>query len=509
MNLRIVLHLISYLLGLEGTAIVLSALVSYQMNDVPEQTVTLLLCGGAVTVVGIIGILLTRTHDKVHAGLREGFAIVSLGWLLISLCGALPFILASKRQWYDAIFETVSGFTTTGASVIDSKLRLWDGRLLENGIEGLSYGILFWRSMTHWIGGMGIVVFFLAILPVLGIGGQSLYNAEVPGVKTRSDQFTPRVASTAKIMFMVYLGLTFLQTLFLYFGGMTFFDAVCHSFSTISTGGFSTKNASIAAYESSYIQVVILFFMFLGSCNFILHYRALTGLPLREYLNEEIRIYCMILVGSILVITAYLFLSDLTDPLSKTAYHHAFWNSLLASAFQVVSISSTTGFSTANYAAWPTVAGVIILGLMFMGGCGGSTSGGIKCVRIILLSKFSISELRISIFPRALQNIRLNGERLEMPVLNRVLGFFMFYMLIAFIFTVLLSFFCQTDLLTLLSASISCISNVGPGFGDIAPDCSFGWMSVPAKLILALEMLIGRLELYTMLIFFLPSFWKK
>ena len=509
MNFRLVIYLISYLIALEGVAVGLSSGVAALMGDSRQHILMLLECGLGTILAGLIGICFFRKHSG-HPGFREGFAVVTFGWLLISLFGAIPFVAVVGMTWFDAVFETVSGFTTTGASVIAKELPLRTGYELPNGIESLPYGILFWRSLTHWIGGMGIVVFSLAILPMIGIGGQALYNAEVPGVKTRSDQFTPRIASTAKILCLVYLGLTFLETLLLFFGGMNLFDAVCHSFATISTGGFSTKNASIAAYYSStYIQLVIIIFMFLAGCNFILHFRALTGLPLKDYLNEEFRTFFLILLTSSLIIAAYLFFSDIRDPASGIAYHHNAKDSILASVFQVVSISTTTGFATANYAVWPAAAGVIIFCLMLMGGCGGSTSGGIKCMRIVLLWKFSLSELRRNIFPHALQNIRLNGERIASSTTNRVLGFLMIYMLTCLVFQLLLTFVCDMDLLTAISGSVTCISNVGPAFGMLSPDKSFAWMSAPAKLLMALEMLIGRLELYTVMIFFLPSFWKK
>jgi len=509
MNFRLVFNLISYLIGMEGLAVAMSAGVAALMGDSLLDTLALLECGILIVLLGAVGVLVTHSRKAIHPGFREGFAVVTFGWLLISVFGAIPFVMVTGMHWYDAVFETVSGFTTTGSTVIDSTLPLIGGKKLSNGIESLSYGILFWRSMTHWIGGMGIVVFSLAILPVLGVAGQVLYNAEVPGVKTRSDQFTPRIASTAKILCLVYLGLTLLETILLFFGGMTLFDAVCHSFATISTGGFSTKNASIAYYDSTYIQLVVIIFMFLAGCNFILHFRALTGLPLKDYLNEEFRIFSIILLGSALIIGTYLFFSDFQDPFSGAVYRHSAKNSYLAALFQSVSIATTTGFATADFTVWPAVTGILIFGLMLMGGCGGSTSGGIKCMRIILLGKFSASELRRNIFPHAMQNIRLNGERQAPSTINRVLGFLLIYMLVCFVFQLLLTLVCDMDMLTALTGSVSCISNVGPAFGKLGPSCSFAWMTPAAKLLSALEMLIGRLELYTVLIFFLPSFWKR
>ena len=509
MNFRLVLHHISYLILLEGIAIAVSAGVSWIMKDPILDTQLLLGCAIITVLSGLAGGFFTWEQKNVVVEPREGFAIVTFGWLLISVFGALPFITDAAMTWYDALFETISGFTTTGATVINDQLQRWNGETLSNGIESLSSGILFWRSLTHWIGGMGIVVFSLAILPVLGIGGQALYNAEVPGVKTRTDQFTPRIASTAKILCLVYLGLTLLETLLLYFGGMTLFDAVCHSFATISTGGFSTKNASIAHFNSYYIELVITIFMFLAGCNIILHFQALTGMPLKDYLNEEFLTFALILLGATLIIGTYLYFSQITDSINHAAYHRNAAKSFMSALFQSVSIATTTGFASANYVDWPFAAQTIIFILMLMGGCGGSTSGGIKCMRIILVCKFSFSELRRNIFPNALRNIRLNGTRMESSTINRVLGFLLIYMLTCLVFLLLLTLCCNMDLLTAISASVTCIGNVGPGFGKLAPDKAFSWMNPPAKLLLAIEMLIGRLELYTVLIFFLPSFWKK
>lgn len=510
MNLKIVTYLISILVLLEGLAIASCGAVAFLMGDDPHEIFLMLSCAVITSLSGALGVILLRPGSKnIQTGIREGFAIVAGGWLAVSLFGSLPFIAITGMHVYDAFFETVSGFSTTGASVIDSTLELRGGSTLPNGVESLSYGILFWRSLTHWIGGMGIVVLSLAILPMLGVGGQSLFNAEVPGVKTNDDQLTPRIASTAKILFMVYFVLTLLETILLWIGGMHLFDAVCHSFSTIATGGFSTKNNSIAYYNSSYIQVVITIFMFLSGCNFILHYRALKGLPLKQYLSEEYRFFTGILIVVTLIIATTLFFSQVKDPISGDQYHMSPWLSLRAAAFQVVALSTTTGFTTADYTLWPGVCGMLLLGLIFMGACGGSTAGGMKCVRLLLFIKYSFSELRRCIFPRSLQDIRLDGKRMDTAVLNKAFGFLAIYILTVFLFATLLPMVCEMDMITAISASATCISNAGPGFGKLAPIYTFSWMNPAAKLLLALEMLVGRLELYTILIIFLPSFWKK
>ncbi|MBQ9336283.1 MAG: TrkH family potassium uptake protein [Lentisphaeria bacterium] len=509
MNYRQVIHFISWLVALEGLAICASAGVGWGMRDSLYKYSPLLTCGVITFVIGLAAATLSRKKEAGrNLGSREGFAVVTLGWLVISIFGALPFMAVTGLEWYDALFETVSGFTTTGSTVIGDELVLRNGTKLSKGIESLSSGILFWRSLTHWIGGMGIVFVALAILPALGVSGQVLYNAEVPGVKTRTDQLTPRITSTAKIICLVYFGLTLVETLMLYFGGMTFFDAVCHSFGTISTGGFSTKNASIGAYPGSYIQLIIIIFMFLSGCNFVLHFRLLSGLPLKDYLNEEFRVYFLTVVFSSLLIGIYLMCAE-----NLPEYYGSPKNAFLASAFQVVSVSTSTGFATGNFVVWPPVAGVILFGLMLMGGCGGSTAGGIKCMRMILLVKFSWSELKRHIFPHAVPNLRLNGERLSTPLMNRVLGFLLIYISTWLLFAFLLTLVCppgsKMDLVTALTGSLTCISNIGPAFGNLPPDKTFFWLPPAAKLLMALEMLIGRLELFSVLILCLPSFWKR
>ena len=492
MNRKMIAHILAKMLGVEALLLILPAIVGviYQEKSAVYFLPPIIL----LTLIYLIGRKKPK-NSTIYA--KEGMVVVALAWILWSLFGALPFFLSGYIPSYlDAFFETVSGFTTTGSSIMPD-------------VEILPQCMHFWRSFTHWIGGMGIVVLSLAILPMLGVGGQSLFNAEVPGVKTHDDQLTPRIASTAKILFMVYFALTLMETILLWLGGMHFFDAVCHSFSTIATGGFSTKNNSIAYYNSSYIQVVITVFMFLSGCNFILHYRALKGLPLKQYLSEEYRFFAGILITVTLIITVTLLFSHVTDPMSGEKYHMSPWLSLRAAAFQVVALSTTTGFSTADYTVWPGACGMLLLGLIFMGACGGSTAGGMKCVRLLLFWKYSFSELRRCIFPRSLQDIRLDGKRMETPVLNKALGFLAIYVLTVFLFATLLPMVCEMDMITSISASATCISNAGPGFGRISPMNTFSWMNPPAKLLLALEMLIGRLELYTILIVFLPSFWKK
>lgn len=513
MNQRTVIHLVSILVAFLGISMFVCVPVGILMAD-PDRPVWLMaLCGGVTTLLGIAGVFFSRSvHGKrLRSGVREGFATVSFGWLTALIFGALPFIVISDFRLADAIFETASGFTTTGASVIDSKLILSSGATLPNGVESLPYCLLFWRSLIVWLGGMGIVVFALVILPFLGVGGtMQLYNAEVPGLKTNSDQLTPRIASSAKIIWFVFVALTVIEASLLYAGGMTVFDAVCHSFCTIATGGFSTKSTSIAYYSSPFIQWVITIFMFLAACNFALSIKAvISKRRLIYFQDEEFKFFLtlvLIAVGlSTMLLLNYHEIVSLAGGTEKNTLSVSF----RYAAFQVVSVVTSTGFATADFNAWPAGAVMILFFLMFIGGCAGSTAGGMKCVRALLLGKHAVSEIRRCIFPRSLPDIRLNGERLPQSTINKTLAFVFLYMGIFFAVALTLPFLCKMDFTTALSASIACISNIGPGLNQVGPATSFSWMSAPAKYLLSFAMVIGRLELYTLLVVLLPSFWRR
>ena len=514
MNLRTVVHLVSILVTFLGFSMFVCVPVGILMNDSDRPVWLMALCGCITTLLGIGCAFFSRSmHGKrLRSGVREGFATVSFGWLAALVFGALPFIVISDFHVADAIFETASGFTTTGASVIDSKLLLRNGTTLPNGVESLPYCLLFWRSLIVWLGGMGIVVFALVILPFLGVGGTNqLYNAEVPGLKTNSDQLTPRIASSAKILWLVFVALTVMEMVLLYVGGMNLFDAVCHSFCTIATGGFSTKNASIAHYSSPFVQWVIVIFMFLSACNFALSIKAaITKRWLIFFQDEEFKFFLILVLAAVGLSTLLLWsehheivsLTGASEPNTVTV-------ALRYAAFQVVSIVTSTGFSTADYNLWPAGIGMILFFLMFIGGCAGSTAGGIKCVRALLLGKHAVSEVRRCIFPRSIPDIRLNGERLPQATINKTLAFVFLYMGIFFVVALILPFFCEMDFTTALSASIACISNIGPGMNQVGPAATFGWMSAPAKYLLSFAMVIGRLELYTLLVVLMPSFWRR
>ena len=502
MNKRLVLHLIFAFPLLVGISLLISAFVGLLMSDPIRDILSLSLCGTVIMLLSLTGLILTRPRNEQErkCGFREAFAIVAAGWIAAPLAGAAAFIVTGGFPVCDAIFESTSGFSTTGATIIEPGMSLYGGRTLPNGIESLCSGLLFFRSFSHWLGGMGIVVLTIAILPLFNISGQGLFNAESTGLKSTDSKIAPRIASSAKILWCVYVILTGLETVLLWLGGMTFFDAVCHSFSTIATGGFSNKTASIGAYHSAYIETVVAVFMFLAGCNFMLHIRFAQSRRLLAYTrDEEFRFYAILAAVASCVVALNLFLANAPPA-----------EAFRAAVFHVLSILTTTGFATENYAVWPLPCCAILFILMFTGSCGGSTAGGMKCCRVVLVAKHSFSELRRCIFPHLVPDIRLNGERIETPVIQKAAGFLALYFSLSLLFALFAALLSPNmDLLTALSASLACISNIGPGFGMVGPAETCAWMMPAAKLLLSFEMILGRLELFTVLVLFLPSFWKK
>jgi len=508
MNIRSTINVTAALTVVIGLAVFTAVPVSWLMGD-PSAVIIKIAMSAAITiVVGVAAFLLTKV-EKYELGKREGFGIVTFGWILAAAFGSIPFVTAGHLCWYDAFFETMSGFTTTGASVLDSSLKLNNGTYLEDGIQGLPYGLLYWRSLTHWLGGMGIVVLSLAIIPFLGIGGQELYNAEVPG--PTSDQLTPKIANSAKILWGVYLLLSIVETLLL-LPKMPLFDAWCHTCGTMATGGFSTQQSSIGAYNSVYVDGIITLFMFLAGGNFILHYRALRGKPLFHFSDEEFRWYLGITLFATASITAVLMLAG--KPIKSTAgldIVPSFGAALQYASFQVVSILTTTGFCTADFAVWPVYAGILLVILMFIGGCGGSTGGGMKVSRFLLLIKYAVAQVERTLFPRTITNVHLNGKRVETKTLHKVVTFFALFIGLYVIFTLLLALFPDPKMTldTAASASIASLGNIGPGLANVGATSTYSWMHPAAKLLLTAAMLLGRLEVYTVLVILLPSFWKK
>ncbi|MFZ5941598.1 MAG: TrkH family potassium uptake protein [Bacteroidota bacterium] len=481
LNTRSIIRILGLLLVIEGVFMWLSIPIAllFRENDAHQ----FLISGAVTAAVGLAGYLLTR-RSRMEVSKRDGYVIVTLGWILFSFFGTLPFLLtASIPDFTDAFFETMSGFTTTGASIL-------------NNIEELSHGVLFWRSITQWLGGMGIIVMSLAILPVLGIGGMQLFAAEVPG--PTPDKLHPRIKETAKRLWSIYIIFTGAETLMLWAGGMSLFDAVCHSFTTMATGGYSTKQASIAYWDSPYIHYVITLFMFLAGTNFTLSYFGMHLKFKKVIENEEFRYYLLFIISFTLAIALGIFLT------SEAGVEKSFRDAL----FQVVSIITTTGFVTIDYLNWIPVLGVLIFILMFFGGSAGSTGGGVKVIRIVILIKNSTQELKRLIHPNAVIPIRINKEAMQPEIVNNVLAFVAFYGVTAVVSMMIMSALgCNFE--TSVGAVAATLGNIGPGLGNVGPVDNFAGIHTAGKWFLSFLMLIGRLELFTVLVLFSPAFWKK
>ncbi len=431
------------------------------------------------------GILIALSPRK-NTGIRkrEGYLIVVSGWITMSLSCMLPYIISGAiPNFADALFETVSGLTTTGASVLTD-------------IEGVSKGILYWRSMTHWIGGMGIIVLTVAIFPLLGIGGIELFVAEAPG--PTSEKLHPRIQETAKRLWLIYVGLTVVLILLLKIFGMNWFDAFNHSYATMATGGFSTRNASIDAFPSLPIQYTLILFMFLAGSNFTILYLGLKGKMRKVWNNEEFRAYLLFTLFVALLLAAHLWKNHGYAP------EPAFRDSL----FMVVSVLTTTGFVTADYTTWGNAAIMVFFILLFIGGCAGSTAGGIKIIRNLVFFKNSWLEFKRIIHPRAIVPLKINGEVVAPKILTHIIIFLLLYLMV-FLGGAILLAGLGYDFMTSMGAVITCLSNVGPGIGKVGPVDNFGWMGDAAKIILSGLMLLGRLEIFTILVLFTPFFWKS
>jgi trk system potassium uptake protein len=480
-NFKRIFQIISLLLVIE--AFFVSACIPFSLYYGGSDVFSLLITAIVTFFSGVFGWFLTRKAEK-SIGKRDGYIIVSLVWVVFSFFGSLPFILSGAiPSFTDAFFETMSGFTTTGASIL-------------NDIESVPHGLLLWRSLTQWLGGMGIIVLSLAILPILGIGGMQLFVAEVPG--PTKEKMHPRVKETAKRLWGIYVIFTGIETVLLMIGGMSFFDALNHSFTTMATGGYSTKQASIAFYDSPYIQYVITLFMFLAGTNFVLSYFALHLRLDKVWKNEEFRFYIFFVALFTLVIAIGLYLGG------GMSAEKSFRDAL----FQVVSIITTTGFVTTDYLTWAPVLTVLIFIMMFIGGSAGSTGGGVKVIRVLLVLKNSYIELRRMVNPHALIPVRLNHHVVSPQIISNVITFIMIYILIlVFSVGVIASLGYNMD--TSFGAVAACIGNIGPGIGEVGPAFSYAQFPVFGKWYLSFIMLLGRLELFTVLILFAPAFWRK
>jgi len=452
----------------------------YQSDDVFAILISSILTSS----IGLLTWFFTKNSERKDVGKREGYLIVTFGWILMSAFGAIPFVVhGSILSYTDAFFETVSGFTTTGASILPR-------------VEVLPYGLMFWRSMTHWIGGMGIIVLSIAILPLLGIGGMQLYQAEVAG--PTKDKLHPRVRETAKRLWAIYFFLTSLEVVFLLFGDMNLFDSLCHSFGSLATGGFSTRTLSVAYYNSAYIEYVILFFMFLGGTNFTLHYLALHG-KVNSYLkDDEFKFYLGLIAITVISLTIYLVIANGT-PIEKTFRNVA---------FSILSILTSTGFATADYELWAPFASTFFLIMLLLGACAGSTSGGVKMIRYQLLIKNSLAEVKRLLHPNAIVPVRHNGKAVPNEIIAKVSAFVLTYLGIFAIGSLLLST-TGLDLKSSMGSVAACMANIGPGLGQTGPAGNYSEITVFGKWLLSILMLLGRLELFTVLIIFTPYFWKK
>ncbi|WP_406659728.1 TrkH family potassium uptake protein [Methanolobus sp. ZRKC3] len=477
MNYGIVLNVLGGLLRFLGIIMTIPLLVAVYYN---ESLLPFIL---AIAITGITGFLLSYRHTSDGDWKkREGFAIVAFGWLAAALFGSIPFMLDGITP-INALFESMSGFTTTGATVLVD-------------IESHSKSILFWRSMTQWIGGMGIIMLFIAILPKLGVAGRQLFRAEAPG--PTEDKIRPRIRETAKILWMVYVIISAIEVVALMLAGMNGYDAISHTFTTMACGGFSPYANSVAEFQSPLIEGIITLFMFIAGANFALHYKTLYSNHKSLIKDDEFKFYSLVVIIATLLLTFSLW-KDMGEGV-LTSFRYA--------AFQVVSIVTTTGYATVDFNLWTDSAKVVLLSVMFIGGCAGSTAGGIKVVRFLLLLKYAQRALFKSIHPRAVKTLKFNDKSVPEDVLQAIISFVVIYFMIFAISTGLLALMGM-DLVSSFTASIATLGNIGPGFNLVGPMASFDVVPVLGKLLLIGNMWIGRLEVFTVIVMFTPEFWKR
>lgn len=481
------------LLLFNGLFMLLAALVSGIYADGATLDITL---ASIVTMfIGVFAMFATRGHEK-EVKRKEGYLIVTFGWIIMSLSGMLPYLFSGAIPGVtNAFFETISGYTTTGASIVDD-------------IEALPEGILFWRSLTHWIGGMGIIVLAIAILPLLGIGGMQLFAAEAPGPS--ADKLHPRITDTAKRLWLIYFGYTAAETLLLKLAGMSFFDAINHAMATLSTGGFSTKNASLAYWNNEpLIQYIVMLFMFLAGSNFVLSYFAFKGKVQKVLKDEEFKFYTGFII-LFTIIAAVVIYTKANVPVSEyhpmvfgegeSSFRHAF--------FQVIAVVTTTGFVTADFTSWTPFLTIFFFGLMFLGGSAGSTAGGIKVMRHLLIIKNGLLEFKRTLHPNAIIPVRYNNKTVKEHIVYNIIAFFVLYMLL-FIIGALVLGMLGLDFESAVGGAASSLGNVGPALGSLNPVSNFNGLPYLGKWWCGFLMLAGRLELFTVLILLTPYFWKR
>ncbi|MDH3419378.1 MAG: TrkH family potassium uptake protein [Gammaproteobacteria bacterium] len=424
--------------------------------------------------------------DRREMRLRDGFTVVALFWVVLGLFGAVPLLLVDRPAMSvtDAVFESVSGLTTTGATVL-------------SGLDGLPRGILYYRQQLQWFGGLGIIVLAVAVLPMLGVGGMQLYRAETPG-PVKDNKLTPRITETAKALLQVYLGITFVCMIAYWAAGMPFFDALCHAYSTVAIGGFSTHDASIGYFDNALVDMIAVFFMFIAGVNFALHFTVARQKRLSAYLQDsEFRAYLRVLGGLTAIVLVYLYV---------TGYYSTFTDLLTKGLFQVVSIATTTGFTTDSFAAWPGALPVLLLLSSFVGGCAGSTAGGMKVIRWLMMYKQGLREILRLVHPNAEIPVKLGGKVVPNRVVDAVWGFFAIYIVVYGALMLFLMLF-GLDQVTAFAAIAATLNNLGPGLGDVA--AGFGTMAPAVKWASVCAMLLGRLEIFTLLVLFTPAFWQR
>jgi len=482
----------------------------------------------AIILSLVIGLILSTTcrSDSELEGIKEGFAIVSVGWVALGFLGAIPFfvyflhltqdytLVGVIRGFTDAYFEASSGFTTTGASILSN-------------IETLPRGLLFWRSLTHWLGGMGIITLAIAIFPALGVSGYHMFRGEVPG--PTAERIQPRLAETAAILWGVYALLSLIEVILLMLGGMDWFDSLCHTFGTMATGGFSTRNASIGYYNSDYFDWVITIFMFFAGVNFLVHYQVLRGNFSGVRTNKELHFYIKTIVVTIVFMTGILYLAGI-KPAEQSVEHYRYnplpreefslhaaeesekvstlYGAFRHASFQALSIITTTGYGTADFDIWPNFCRFGLLLLMFWGGCAGSTGGGMKMIRILVILKVGWRELQKMVRPHLVAPLKIGGASMEEERVVHIGAFFIMFMALFVLGSLLMTLFIP-DLETAISTVAATLGNIGPGLGGIGSSQNYGWIPIPGKWILIICMLLGRLEIFTILIALRPSTWKK
>ena len=479
MNYRILLKILSRVLLIEAALLLAPMIVAaiYGESVLPFLWTILITFAGSV----LLNIPGRKADSSLHA--REGFVSVALSWISMGLFGALPFVFSGAIPNYiDALFEIISGLTTTGASVLTV-------------VEGQPYGILFWRSFSHFIGGMGVLVFMMAVLPMDDAHSMHLMRAEVPGpVKGK---LVPRMRTTARILYLIYIGITALEVVFLLFGGMPLYDSLVTAFGTTATGGFAVKNASIGAYDSAYIDIVVSVFMILSGVNFNLYFIALLKRSLKGFQSEELRTYLGIIA-----------FATVTIGLNIASRYGSIITGLRYSFFQVASIMTSTGYATADFDLWPAYSRTALVLLMIVGACAGSTGGGVKVSRFVIAVKSGFFEIRRQLFPRSVARLTLDGERLDAPAVHTTMVYCLLYAVITMVSCLLLSIEGY-DTETTLTSVISCMSNIGPGLSLVGPTMNFSFWSGGSKLLLTLCMLLGRLEIFPLVMLAAPDVWVR